>query len=114
MDVEWNRCARNWWCEFKSVDLGHALFDVHGICVVWDREVGAVLKVSEGHVRQKLTEIKESAEFEPHKDHDVRFTWAEVADEERAGCAAYLAERLDPKFGDQFPDVKPVRINLPG
>ena len=115
MEVEWNRCARNRWCELNTVDLSHELFAEGGVYLVWNRgDHPAVLQAGCGNIRDKLTALKNSPEYQPYKEGDVRFAWAIVREEDkRAGAAAYLAEKLKPLLGGSFPGVVTIPVNLP-
>ena len=73
------------------------------------------LYVGQGAVRERLLERQSDPDMREEEDYYGRLwvTWANVASSQRAGVERFLADNLDPAYGERHPDVPPIPVNLP-
>lgn len=118
MLLTWNKCsggAGNQWCDLINLNLNHEHFDaMEGVYIIWHGgQNPATVRVGQGFVRDRLSSHRQDPAILAYKTHGLFVTWASVPPWQRDGVERYLAENLNPKVGDRFPDVLPVQVNYP-
>ena len=111
MTVTWGKCNQsNSWCGLKNLNLDHEVFnDLNGVYIIWsDNEV---IRLGSGIIRNRLKEHREAPEITAYPNLFV--TWAKVNGNQMEGVEKFLADRLNPKVGERFPDRTPIVVNLP-
>jgi CheY-like chemotaxis protein len=114
--VQWEKCKRGTWCMLSELDLDHGHFkDMEGVYVIWQGEENPVaLRVGQGSLRECLArERNDTALLAYREQHELYVTWAEVNPRFRDGVLRYVSEALKPELENSYPDVPPIRINLP-
>ena len=122
MRLEWTKCKGGVWCPLNTVNLNHLHFDdMEGVYIIWhegglpamERVGGQVtVRVGQGVIRDRLQAHRED-KVQAYSHLGLLVTWASVPEKYRDGVEAYLAQRLEPKIGERFPDVDPIEVNLP-
>ena len=96
---------------FQNVDLSHSHFnDMEGVYIIWQGN-GPIVRVGQGIVKNRIASHRNDREVTAYGNLYV--TWAKVPAVYRDGVERYLANRLNPRVGDAFPDVDPIAVNLP-
>jgi len=115
MQLYWNKCTGGQWCNFYDVDLENAHFDgMEGVYIIWYAGTSpAAVRVGQGVIKDRLTKHRADPLINKYKDKGLYATWASVDKKFRDGVERYLAEFLNPKVGDKFPDVLPIQVNIP-
>jgi len=115
MNVEWNKCKGNEWCPLNTVDLEHSHFEgLEGVYIIWHAGANpATVRVGQGVIRDRLAAHRKDEDIQAYSNLGLYATWASVAVTYRDGVEAFLAEHLNPKVGDRFPDREPIEVNLP-
>ena len=116
MNVHWNKCQDNVWCNLLTVDLEHEHFNnMEGVYIIWhDGTEPAYVRVGQGVIRERLATHRQDQDVLAYKQYGLYVTWAQVAASHRDGVERYLAETLRPKIGSRFPEAIPIAVNLPG
>lgn len=111
MTVYWGKCNPNdSWCSLKNLNLDHEVFnDLNGVYIIWSGN--EVIRLGSGIIRNRLKEHRENPEITVYPNLFV--TWAKVNGNQMEGVEKFLADRLNPKVGDRFPDRTPIEVNLP-
>ena len=115
LNVSWNKCQDDVWCDLLTVNLDHEHFnDMEGVYIIWHAgQNPATVRVGQGSIRDRLSEHRQEKEILAYQSYNLYATWAQVAANQRNGVERYLAEKLNPKIGSRFPDVTPITVNLP-
>ncbi|MBC8254981.1 MAG: hypothetical protein H8E35_13290 [Ardenticatenia bacterium] len=115
MNLDWIKCKGNVWCSLNSVNLQNSHFDdLEGVYIVWHGgDDGATVRVGQGVIRDRLAAHRSDPEIAAYADLGLHVTWAAVAASSRDGVEAFLAQRLEPKVGERFPNRTPIEVNLP-
>ena len=115
LNVPWNKCKGDVWCDFLRLNLGHEHFNtMEGVYIIWHGgQNPATVRVGQGFIRDRLAEHKQDPEILVYQPYTLYVTWAQVAANQRDGVERYLAETLKPNVGGRFPDVNPIQVNLP-
>jgi hypothetical protein len=117
MNLEWIKCQGDVWCKLSTVfTLGLYFKDLEGVYIIWYEENGSpvTVRVGQGAIRDRLREHREDKEIQSYSHFGpLLVTWASVGEKDRDGVEAYLAQELEPKVGERFPDRKPIEVNLP-
>jgi len=96
---------------FQNVDLSHSHFnDMEGVYIIWQGS-GPIVRVGQGIVKNRIASHRNDREVTTYSN--LYITWAKVPTTYRDGVERYLANRLNPRVGDAFPDVDPIAVNLP-
>ena len=66
-------------------------------------------------IRRRINQHRHNIRAYPKgREGDLRVTWALAeSKDERDGIERYLADELKPRFGEKWPKVDPVSVNLP-
>jgi len=114
--VQWEKCNRGTWCMLSELDLDHGHFnDMEGVYVIWQGEENPVaLRVGQGSLRECLArERNDRALLAYREQNELYVTWAEINQRFRDGVLRYVSDALKPELENSYPDVPPIRINLP-
>ncbi len=115
MQLEWNKCQGDVWCPLNTVDLQHHHFDsLEGVYVIWHGgESPVTVRVGQGIIRDRLAAHRSDPAVQAYASLGLYATWAKVEAASRDGVEAYLAQALNPKVGERFPNRKPISVNHP-
>lgn len=87
---------------------------MEGVYIVWHGgQNPATVRVGQGFIKDRLGAHRQDRETLAFQEHNLYVTWASVAADYRDGVERYLAETLKPKVGSRFPEVNPIKVNLP-
>ena len=115
MILSWIKCSGEVWCDLVNLNLNHEHFaNMEGVYIIWHGGPNpATVRVGQGILKDRLSEHRQDPAILAYKNHRLFVTWASVATSYRDGIERYLAEKLNPKVGARFPDVKSVEVNYP-
>ena len=115
MQIKWLKCQGEVWCPLATVNLPHAHFDnLSGVYVIWHGgSSAATVRVGKGVIRDRLAAHRNDPQIQAFASLGLFVTWASVPANYQDGIEVFLARRLNPKVGDQHPDVAPIEVNLP-
>jgi len=115
MNLQWNQCQGDVWCNLNTVNLDHSHFDaMHGVYIIWHGgSPSATVRVGKGFIRERLKNHRTDPAIQKYKQHDLYVTWASVPEASRDGVEAYLAQRLNPLEGERYPQARIIEVNLP-
>ncbi len=114
--IAWEKCKKGTWCTLSELDLDHEHFnDMVGVYVIWQGEENSVaLRVGQGLIRESLVRERNNEDLLAYREqHELYVTWAEVNPRFRDGVLRYVSEALKPQLGKSYPNVRPIRVNLP-
>jgi CheY-like chemotaxis protein len=114
--VQWEKCKRGTWCILSELDLDHGHFDdMEGVYVIWQgAENPVALRAGQGLIRKSLARERNDKDLLAYtENHELYVTWAEVNPRFRDGVLRYVLGALKLEFEDNYPTVRPVRVNLP-
>jgi len=114
--IEWEKCKRGAWCILSELDLYHEHFnDIEGVYVIWQGEENPVaLRAGQGLIRECLARERNDKDLLAYREqHELYVTWAEVNPRFCDGVLRYVSEALKPELENSYPDVSPIRVNLP-
>jgi len=114
MYLNWIKCGKGNWCNLLDVNLEHEHFnDLGGIYIIWHGGHNAwTVRVGQGDIKDRLLNHRKDKEILEYKDYGLWVTWARVDLKYRDGIEAYLANELNPRVGERFPDRRPIEVNL--
>ena len=103
------------WCNLLRVKLDGVHFNnMEGVYVIWHGgQDPTCLRVGQGFIRERLAAHRQDPGISAYRKYGLYATWAPVAASHRDGVERYLAETLVPKIGGRFPEVNPIKVNLP-
>lgn len=111
INVSWIKCVKDSWCSFRNVDLEDEHFDdMEGVYVIWQGN-GPVVRIGQGVIRDRIASHRDDDEINVYKNLYV--VWARVEKKYRDGVERYLGDRLEPEVSSTFPDIEPIKANLP-
>jgi len=115
MQVSWIKCEGGEWCPFLTVDLNSAHFvNLEGIYIIWHAgQNPATVRVGQGAIRERIQAHRNDPTILSYAQYGLFVTWANVAPPFRNGIERYLADTLNPKVGEAFPQANPIIVNLP-
>src|SRR2546425_7002427 len=114
--LTWNRCDGNQWCPFLTVNLQHPHFhNLVGAYIIWHGGQNLwTVYVGQGDIANRLAAHRSDAHILQYSSLGLFVTWASVATQPvRDGIERYLAEQLQPRVGQAYPNVPPIGVNLP-
>ncbi|MEQ8397892.1 hypothetical protein [Thalassobaculum sp.] len=83
-----------------------------GVYIIWRN--GRWIRVGQGDIGDRLSDHQNDPEITAHRQFGTLYaTWATAPAVLMDGIERYLAEQIQPAVGQRFPDVPPVRVNLP-
>jgi hypothetical protein len=115
MNLQWNKCDGNQWCNFLILNLDHPHFDnFEGVYIIWHGAPDpAVVYVGQGFIKDRLKSHREEPWVQKYKTQGLLVTWAKVDRQSRDGVERFLANKWQPKEGEKHPDVPPIEVNSP-
>ena len=115
MNVNWNKCHENVWCELNGVDLNHNHFDnMMGVYIIWYGGINPrTVRVGQGFIKARIVTHRQDLKIQIYKNYGLYVTWASVPANYLNGVEVFLAQQLNPLVGERFPHVFPIRVNLP-
>jgi len=115
MQLQWKKCQGNVWCSLNILNLDTSHFDnMEGVYIIWyEGDDPATVRVGQGFIRDRLKAHRNDPQIKAYAHLSLYVTWASVAQAYRDGVEAFLAQRLNPKVGERFPDRTPIEVNLP-
>ena len=113
LELEWQRCGREW-CLLAACDSPP---HVTGVYVIWGplplvRE-GRMVYVGQGAIRDRLAHHRGDENIAHHGTGSLLVTWAPCLADARGGVVRFLAARYDPYEGGTDTRAAPVSVNLP-
>lgn len=110
ISLSWRKCQGDVWCSFQKLLLSHSSLDsAVGVYIIWSRKT--TLKVGGGHIRQELTQDRESRKFENFED--IRVTWSEAPQDAIPGIINYLSNRLHPVAENPMKGQSAIEVDFP-
>jgi len=115
MVLQWVKCESNQWCNFLTVNLSHAHFTgLTGIYIIWHGGQNAwTVYVGQGVIADRIAAHRQEKEILQYSHLGLFVTWATVDAAYRDGVERFVAEKLQPRVGHQFPAASSVAVNLP-
>ena len=115
MQVSWNKCTGDVWCNLINLNLAHSHFqNMEGVYIIWHGGSNpATVYVGQGAIADRLQAHRINPEILAYSSHGLFVTWASVNAASRSGVERYLADRLNPKVGAAHPQIAPIAVNLP-
>lgn len=115
MNLSWNKCQNDVWCDLSTVNLQHAHFqNMKGVYIIWHGgKSPATVRVGQGNIAERLAAHRQDKQVQAYAVHTLYVTWASVPAASHDGVEAFLADRLNPLVGERFPEVVPITVNLP-
>ncbi len=80
-----------------------------GVYIIWSNDT--VVRLGSGIIKDRIRDHRTNTQITKYPD--LKVTWAKVNANQMEGVEKYLAETLNPKIGDRFPDRTPIKVNLP-
>ena len=115
MNVNWNKCQGDTWCELNNVNLKHEHFDnMTGVYIIWHGGNNPqTVRVGQGFIKDRIESHRSDSEVQAYADLGLYVTWAYVQENYLDGVEVFLAQNLNPLVGERFPDAPPIPVNLP-
>lgn len=114
MELEWIKCQGGDWCQLNTVNLDSNNLDgLNGVYVLWCGQDGLCVKVGQGDIRDRLKKHKNDPNIQQYFKKNLLCSWAIVGSKHIDGVEKYLGERLKPIVAERFPDVAPIKVNIP-
>lgn len=117
MKLNWIKCGDNpsMWYDFLNVNLAHDHFkNLQGVYVIWHGGQNPwTVKLGQGEISKRLLDHRADREILAFREYGLMVSWAQLDSIYRDGTEAYLANILNPKVGERFPDRSFVQVNLP-
>ncbi len=108
-------CSGDRWFDLLRFDLDDPLLDnMGGVYVI--RQGGpnpSTIRVGQGEIRTRLAAEREDPQILSREQYGLYVTWASVEVSLREGAAKCLSRLLQPKLGDDRPDVTEIAVNMP-
>jgi len=113
--LNWNKCERNAWCPFLTVNLQHSHFqNLEGVYIIWHGgQNPATVYVGQGNIADRIRAHRTEPNILFYSSLGLFVTWASVPALSRDGIECYLAQTLKPKEGFAHPNCAPIGVNLP-
>jgi hypothetical protein len=115
LEVSWNRCFGNVWCNLYYVNLDHPHFEGRsGVDVIWHGGPSpATVYIGSGPIRDRIAEHRVDPRIRRFASLGLYVTWADVPPESAARVVFYLVQELSPIVLDPGPFAFPIKVNLP-
>ena len=115
ININWQRCTGNAWCELIPLDLEHPHFNhLEGIYIIWHGgQISHVVRIGQGIIKNRLAEHRKDPDILKYKTEGLFVTWAHVPKSNRDNIEAFLFNELNPYVGSRAPHAIPVAVNLP-
>ena len=110
MDVKWNKCQGDTWCNFNGLNLSNPIFDNStGVYIIWSNKI--TVKIGSGHIREELTNDRLNNTISAYQN--ICVTWCLVEPFNVNSVKKYLADRLKPVIPIEIINDSPKEVNLP-
>ncbi len=110
LNLSWTKCLGDVWCDFQSLNLNHPLFNnLEGVYIIWSNSTA--VRVGSGVIKNRIAEHRRDTKITAYPN--LKVIWAQVSSSQMRGVEKYLADVLDPKVGERFPDVIAIPVNWP-
>jgi hypothetical protein len=107
----WQKCQGDIWGPFLNIDLSNVHFNfMEGVYIIWQGN-GPIIRIGQGVIKERIADHRTDQAITAY--NNLYVTWAPVLVQYRDGIERYLANVLHPKIGDAFPDIDPIKVNLP-
>jgi hypothetical protein len=115
LQVEWIKCEGTQWCNLLTLNLNHPHFiGFEGVYIIWHGGQNPwAVYVGQGTIAQRLAEHRQDPRILQYSPRGLFVTWARVDASSRDGVERFLAEKLQPREGDKYPNANPIVVNLP-
>jgi hypothetical protein len=103
------------WCPLATVNLDHPHFNnMEGVYIIWHAgPKAATVYVGQGIIRERLASHRIDPRIQAYSNFGLYVTWASVSQAIRSGVEIFLANKLRPIVGENYPNVIPVAVDLP-
>ena len=109
--IKWEKTGDNNWINYLNTDLYEVIDeDLHGVYVIRSEET--IVYVGSGNIRKRLLDHKKELII-AGKYSNLKISWAGINEIFAKGAERFIADKLKPKEGDQWPDVEPIEVRLP-
>ena len=115
MQLIWNKCTGDVWCNLLNLNLDHPyFFGFEGVYVIWHGgQNPATVYVGQGNVAERLEGHRTDSRILAYSHYGLFVTWARVGQPQMDGVERYLADSLKPKVGEAHPAAMPITVNFP-
>lgn len=115
MNLVWNKCQGDQWCQFSAVDLNHEHFrGMSGVYVIWHGgNTPRTVYVGRGEIAARIREHRNDPRITQYETHRMFVTWAKVSADSQAGVEAYLITKLKPLVNHLQPTDQWIQVNYP-
>ncbi len=111
LQLTWYAWTTDVWSSFSTVNLAHGHFDgMEGVYIIWQGG-GPIVRVGQGVIKDRIADHRMNPAIAAY--NNLYVTWAQVPVQYRDGVERYLANALNPRVGDAFPNALPIMVNLP-
>ena len=116
--VNWGVCNDGRWCQFRTASFA-ALEDAKGVYVIWQPKTPTrqrqTIYVGQDLIRTRIYQHRANAKIRRAvRGRTPLVTWIEVPSAgDRNGIERYLADRLNPIVGEEWPRAAPIPVTLP-
>ncbi len=115
MTLNWTKCQGEVWCKLNTLNLAHAHFNnLHGVYIIWHGGTKPeTVYVGKGLIRDRLQQHRSDERIQKYAPLVLFVTWAQVSPGDSEGVEVFLATRLNPLVGEQYPARVPIEVNSP-
>jgi len=115
LNVNWQQCEGNVWCNLNTVNINHAHFDnMTGVYMIWHGGAEPrVVYVGKGNIRERIRAHRQDGRIQAYASLGLFVTWASVAAVNQRGVEAYLENHWRPRVGERHPDAPHIQVNSP-
>ena len=115
MNLNWIKCEGDAWCSLLNVNLSHSHFaNLRGVYIIWHGGGQPwTVYVGRGVIADRLMQHRQNDDILRFSHYGLFVTWAQVDEYSQRGVERFLAERLNPRVGDRYPDDRAIVVNLP-
>lgn len=108
------------WRRFDFLNSPADLQGQQGVYIIWlpgsGRRRREIRYVGQGHIRYRINYHRYNGVITAgtYNGRNLRVAWARINSQRRRdGVERFLADQLNPRFGDRYPNVDPIRVRLP-
>ena len=113
LKLTWVKRGMGW---YAFDDFSSVFFGVRGVYIIWHSAGSprnSVIYVGKGEVDSRLIRHQLDERVLLFINMNLMVTCAAVPEIHLDGVEAFLHKTLKPVVGERYPDVAPVRVNLP-
>lgn len=87
MQVSWNKCTGDVWCNFLNLNLAHNHFqNMEGVYIIWHGGANpATVYVGQGAIAERLQAHRANPQILAYSSYGLFVTWARVDAASRGG-----------------------------